>query len=323
MRKGPSLVDLFCGAGGFGRGFYDLGFNVVYAVDYNKASARSYKSNIPTATVLCEDLRDLSCNDLKGMVGVDDVDVVIGSPPCEPFTAANSRRMKDPLDRLYKDPTGSLVLTFIEFVGCLNPKVFIMENVPAILDGELRDALRNEFKLVDYSVYFNVLRAEDYGNPSKRTRVFISNIYLKPKPVNSFTTVLDAISDLPEPSEDPPIPNHELPPNLSFRKLRKVSKLRWGSSLTMYEGVDKLIPNLIRLNPYRVAPTVLGASRFIHPFENRLLTVREQARLMSFPDDHVFLGSKDEQYNQVGEAVPYVLSKVLAYEVLKFLNNYH
>ncbi|MEM1982946.1 MAG: DNA cytosine methyltransferase [Sulfolobales archaeon] len=319
MRRGPSLVDFFCGAGGFSRGFYDIGFNIIYAIDYNKAAARSYKLNIPTATVLCEDLRDLSCDDIKYMIGSSDVDVVIGSPPCEPFTAANSRRMRDPLDRLYKDPVGSLVLVFIELVGCLKPKIFIMENVPAILDGDLREVLINEFRSIDYPVHFNILRAEDYGNPSRRTRVFISNIPLRPKPIKSITTVLDAIGDLPEPSEDPEIPNHEPPASLSFRRLRRISRLRWGSSLFMYEGADKLLPNLIRLNPYKPSPTVLGASRFIHPFENRLLTVREQARLMSFPDDHVFLGSKEEQYNQVGEAVPYVLSKELAYEALKSL----
>lgn len=322
MKRGPSLVDLFSGAGGFGRGFYDVGFNIVYAVDVDKAAARSYKANIPTALVMCEDLRELTCGDLKYMIGKSDVDVVIGSPPCEPFTGANKRRMKEPLNRLYEDPIGSLVLTFINFVGCLQPKVFVMENVPAILEGGLKSALAYEFKSVGYAVFFNVLSAERYGNPSRRTRVFISNIPLKPKPVGIKTTVLDAVKDLPEPLEDPIIPNHEPPPNLSLRKLKKALKLKWGFGLVMYEGVDKLIPNLIKLNPYEPSPTVLGASRFIHPFEPRLLTVREQARLMSFPDDHVFLGSKDEQYNQVGEAVPYTLSKALAVEVANFLGGY-
>jgi Site-specific DNA methylase len=79
---------------------------------------------------------------------------------------------------------------------------------------------------------------------------------------------------------------------------------------------DRNIPLYVRLHPDELAPTVLGNSRFIHPFEDRFLTVREQARLMSYPDDHVFLGSRDEQYNQVGEAVPVALSKAIA-EYLK------
>lgn len=322
MRRKPSLVDLFSGAGGFSRGFSDVGFNAIFAVDVNKAAARSYKANIPTALVLCEDLKDLTCDDLRYMIGRSGVDVLIGSPPCEPFTGANSKRMKEPLDRLYKDPVGSLVLTFVGIVGCLQPKVFVMENVPAILEGDLKLALIHEFKSVGYNVFFNILRAEKYGNPSKRVRVFISNIPLKPKPAGKVTTVLEAIKDLPEPSEEPIIPNHEPPPNLSPRKLKRAVRLKWGYGLTVYEGADKLIPNLIKLNPYHISPTVLGSSRFIHPFESRLLTVREQARLMSFPDDHVFLGSKDEQYNQVGEAVPYVLSKAIAEEVLTFLSSH-
>ena len=86
-----------------------------------------------------------------------------------------------------------------------------------------------------------------------------------------------------------------------------------------YRGAKRRLPNLIRLHPYRIAPTVLGSSRFIHPFEDRFLTVREQARLMGFPDYHVFLGGRDEQYNQVGEAVPVPLSRAIAGEVLRFL----
>jgi DNA (cytosine-5)-methyltransferase 1 len=79
------------------------------------------------------------------------------------------------------------------------------------------------------------------------------------------------------------------------------------------------MPNLIKLHPHKIAPTVLGSSRFIHPYEPRLLTVREQARLMGFPDDHVFLGGRDEQYNQVGEAVPPTVAKAIASEVLTYL----
>lgn len=320
MRRKPLVVDLFCGAGGYGRGFLDSGFHIALAVDNNRAAVRTYKTNIPSATVLCEDIRDLSCDDINYLISPSSVDVVIGSPPCEPFTAANPRRFKEPLDRLYRDPIGSLVLNFIELVGCLSPKVFVMENVPAILDDGLKDAITKEFKSVGYEVYFNVLRAEEYGNPSRRTRVFISNIPLNPPKAGVKVKVIDAIKDLPEPSEDAIIPNHDPPPRLSPRKLRRAARLKWGSSLILYEGSgSKLLPNMVKLNPYDLAPTVLGSSRFIHPFEPRLLTVREQARLMGFPDDHVFLGGKDEQYNQVGEAVPYTLSKAIASEVLRFL----
>ncbi len=320
MRRGPLLIDLFCGAGGFSRGFEAVGFKTVLAVDNARAPARSFKANFPNAEVVVEDIRGLSCDDLKYLIGGNSVDVVIGSPPCEPFTGANPRRMREPLDRLYRDPIGSLVLEFIRIVGCFKPKVFVMENVPAIMDGSLKHALRKEFRGVGYDVYFNILRAEDYGTPSRRIRVFISNVRLRPRRIRKRVSVWDAIGDLPEPTEDPVIPNHEPPPPLSKKKLKRVIRLGWGASLIEYEGAGgRRLPNLIRLDPRRLAPTVLGSSRFIHPYEPRLLTVREQARLMGFPDNHVFLGGRDEQYNQVGEAVPPPLAKAIAEEVMKLI----
>ena len=238
---------------------------------------------------------------------------------CEPFTAANPMRYPDPLDRLYRDPIGRLTLEFIRLVGELKPKIFVMENVPAIMDNGLKQALTSEFRSVGYDkIHFNILRAEEYGVPSHRVRVFISNIKLELKKVKKRIKVIEALSNLPEPGSDQ-VPNHDLL-ELSPRKLRKISRVRWGKSLYLYEGAEgKRYPNYIRLDPYDIAPTVLGSSRFIHPFETRLLTVREQARLMGFPDDHVFVGGRDQQYNQVGEAVPPPLAKAIAKYILRFI----
>ncbi len=321
MRKGLSVVDLFCGGGGFSRGFIEAGFRIKLAVDCSKPAARTYSANFSDSLVIVDDIRSLGCDDFKYLLGDEEVDVIIGSPPCEPFTGANPSRKVEPLDRLYNDPQGELVLEFIRVIECLNPKVFIMENVPAILDNGLRDALKREFRSAGFrSIKWRVLKAEDYGTPSHRIRVFISNIELNPAKVRYKITVWQAIGDLPPPSKDPSIPNHEPPPNLSRRKLKRASRLRWGASMIKYVGANhRLLPNMIRLHPNKLAPTVLGSSRFIHPFENRLLTVREQARLMGFPDNHVFLGGRDEQYNQVGEAVPPPLARALAEYLIKVL----
>jgi DNA (cytosine-5)-methyltransferase 1 len=321
MSGGPSLLDLFSGAGGFARGFRDEGFRILLAVDNDKSVAKSYTANFPGVLVIREDIREISCDDIRYFLGLQSIDVVIGSPPCEPFTASNPRRREDPLERLYSDPVGTLVLEFIRILECVKPRLFVMENVPGILEGPLKAALRREFTAAGYStVHFNVLKAEDYGTPSRRTRVFISNVPISPPKLRRIVTVWEAIGDLPPPSPDTHIPNHEPPPSLSSRKLRKAFKLKPGGALVRYRGFgDRLYPNLIRLDPNSPAPTVLGSSRFIHPYEPRLITVREQARLMSFPDDHVFLGGKDEQYNQVGEAVPPALSRAIARYLLRYL----
>lgn len=313
------VVDLFCGAGGFSRGFKEAGFTILFGIDNDDACARSFKVNFPEAVTIAEDIKEVSGNDIEYFINRKHIDVVIGGPPCEPFTGANPRRYTDPLDRLYKDPMGRLTLEFIRLVGELKPKVFVMENVPAIMDGGLKEVLISEFKSVGYKdIYFNILRAEDFGVPSHRIRVFISNIRIKPKKSKKRIVVIEALSGLPEPGSGD-IPNHDLL-ELSHRKLKKISRIRWGKSLYLYEGAyGKRYPNYIKLHPYKIAPTVLGSSRFIHPFGNRLLTVREQARLMGFPDDHVFFGGRDQQYNQVGEAVPPPLAKAIATYILQIL----
>lgn len=314
------VIDLFAGAGGFSRGFKEAGFKIIGAIENMPPVAMSYQVNFPEAYVIIEDIKKVNPSDAIDLIG-EEPDVIIGGPPCEPFTSTNPNRMPNPLDRLYLDPIGQLVLYFIEFVRALKPKVFIMENVPGIIDGELKYALEKEFKRAGYNkIYFNLLYAEDYGTPSHRLRVFISNIKLKPKrKVKRYIPVIEALKGLPEPDEPHNIPNHE-PIPLSPKKLKKISKLKWNQALIHYQGSEgKIYTNFIRLHPYKLAPTVMGSSRFIHPFKNRILTVRENARLMGFPDNHIFCGGRDLQFNQVGEAVPPPLAKAIAEEVLRYL----
>jgi len=317
-----TLIDLFAGAGGFSRGFRDVGFKIVAAVENFKPVARTYAENFSEALLIVEDIKRVHSQDILDLVGFSP-DVIIGGPPCEPFTSINIKRRRNPLDRLYNDPIGQLVLHFIRIVGDLRPKVFVMENVPSILDGELKHYLRREFARVGFSkVYFNILRAENYGTPSRRRRVFISNIPLHPIKLRVKIPVIKAIGDLPDPYGFHDIPNHE-PVPLSPSKLKRIAKLKWNQALFHFSGSGgRFYSNWIRLHPYRIAPTVLGNSRFIHPFENRLLTVREQARLMGFPDNHVFYGGRDVQFNQVGEAVPVPLARAIAKSVKSYLENH-
>ncbi|MEM1541754.1 MAG: DNA cytosine methyltransferase [Ignisphaera sp.] len=303
-----TVVDLFSGSGGFSIGFRDTGFKIAMAIDSDPSCGKTYKFNFPSTIVLVEDIKDIDGKDIAYFISRKP-DIVIGSPPCEPFTGANPKREKDPLDRLYKDPQGTLVLDFIRLVGELKPRIFVMENVPALNTSEIRESIVKEFSYIGYSqIFFNLLRAEDYGTPSRRTRLFVSNVVLKPKPTGKKVLVRDVLDDI---SCETDLPNNScLYP--TDRKLKRMARIVWGKALFYYQGALKRIPNYIRLDPNDLAPTVLGSSRFLHPYENRLLTVREQARLMGFPDNHVFFGDRDQQYNQVGEAVPPPLSYSIA-----------
>lgn len=320
MRRGfiTGVLDLFSGAGGFSRGFADAGFDIIMGIDNDRNAIRSFKANFPGAVALQEDIQEIGSGDILSILGARPR-IIIGGPPCEPFTGANPERMRDPLDRLYKDPIGRLVLHFIRIVSELEPEVFIMENVPAIMHSPIKETIEDLFRKSGYpEIYFNVLKAEEHGTPSRRTRVFISNIRIDPPKSDKRITVREALADLPPPG-DSSTPNHEYV-SISARKMKKISKIRRGRSLYLYEGAGgRMLPNYIRLDPNDIAPTVMGSSRFIHPYEDRILTVREQARLMGFPDDHIFMGGKDDQFNQVGEAVPPPLARSIAGEVKKIL----
>ena len=305
-------IDLFSGGGGFTRGFIQGGIKVVCAVENSPPAIRTYSENFPDVFLFNKDVKKIHSKEIRGVIkDFGEELVVIGGPPCEAFSEVSVDRMKDPLDRLYKDERGRLVLEFIRITGDLNPKVFVMENVPAITDGDLRSALEYEFERVGFNIHFNLLEASKHGCPSRRRRIFISNVKIQLEPSKQIT-VWDAIKDLPEPGEYQDIPNHEYTP-VSKKRRKKIHKLRWGQSLVRFRGSSgKTYTSWTRLHPFKPAPTVKGNSRFIHPFEDRLITVREQARLMGFPDEHVFLGSRDNQYEQVGEAVPPPLAKAIA-----------
>jgi DNA (cytosine-5)-methyltransferase 1 len=137
----------------------------------------------------------------------------------------------------------------------------------------------------------------------------------------SAPSVMEAIDDLPKlgmnlifnPEVD--VPNHVEYP-LSVEKQKAISKTRWGQGARRFRvSKNRSLPNWVRLYPDQVSTSINGLSRYIHPYENRLLTVREHARLMSYPDSFIFTGFSDSQYNQVGESVPPIVSNLIAQEV--------
>lgn len=311
-RAAFTVVDLFCGAGGTTRGFHDAGFQTVAAVENFRPVAEAFLTNFPKVELVCDDLKRVDVGRLPK------ADVVVASPPCEPFTPANADRYRDPLDRLYKDPIGGLTFHCIRALKVLQPRVFVVENVPGVVEGALRSELRKLLRAAGYPrVEVNLLRAEDHGVASRRTRVFLSNVKLEPPRVAREASVWDSIADLE--SLDVAIPNHE-EYTTSRRERGRIADLGSGQSIHHYRSaIGKLHGFKTRIRHDAPAPTVMGSSRFIHPFQDRFLTVREHARLMSFPDEHVFVGGRNVQYDEVGEAVPPLLARRIADEVRKAL----
>ncbi len=339
-----TYCDLFCGCGGFSVGFKEAGFRPLGGIDVDKMACESYKTNI-TARVRNEDVTGVFGLDFTRWLG-ERPDIVLASPPCEGFSDANVGRIDDAWDRLY-NPPGSLTIEAIDWICDLDPRIgFIIENVPAIGDGPLAGYIADELARIGYGkVYFNMIRAERVGSPSKRPRYFISNIKFEepaeipaynrfkrapPGPENGdtevdavdevqgeaasdgdsvdeygsrFVTVKDALTDLPDPTAIHGIPDHEPAPISSARE-KEIANLRWGKSLMQFEGSNGTLKNTwIRVHPFDIAPILMGKSTFIHPFDNRQLSIREYARLQGFSDSFLFCGGFSEKKNQIGEAV--------------------
>ncbi len=309
-KKELSFIDLFSGAGGFSLGFVHKGFRDLLAVEVDEGVAKTYKLNFPDTPLMNADIRTIHSLQIESEI-CETPDVILASPPCEPFTSANTTRHKDPFDRFYTDPNGDLIFHAIRIIGDLTPNFFVIENVVPMMNGIGKELISNEFEKVGFEkIYFNVITAENHGCPSERTRVFISNVRLK-LPKQRTITTSEAISNLPDPSYPNNFSNHFtlfFPKRVSDR----VHRIKKGGAAVYFSGAVEEKKTWIKLDPEKAAETIMGKSRFIHPYKNRPLTAREHARLMSFPDTFVFTGNVDSVFNQVGEAVPPVISRQIA-----------
>ncbi|MGN0487869.1 MAG: DNA (cytosine-5-)-methyltransferase [Ruminococcus sp.] len=209
-KKTLNALDLFAGAGGFSEGFRKADINVVAAVEFNDQIAKTYKYNHPNTTMIVDDIKNVSPKDLKKLFTEKGLtcDIIFGGPPCQGFSMAGKRIRNN--NSFLDDPRNFLFKEYIRIVECLKPKVFVIENVPGILnykDGEIKDEIYKAFKKLGYKLDSKVLCAADYGVPQLRNRaVFIgTNLNIDPSSMfptktnstNNYVTVRDAISDLP------------------------------------------------------------------------------------------------------------------------------
>ena len=323
MLKKASLrhISLFCGGGGLDLGLGFAGFRTLLTNDIAPSFVDSVVGNIPGTVGLVQDVMSLTNDDLLATVGEQKIDLVSAGPPCQAFSILGMRGALD-------DPRGKLALKYFEIISEIRPRAFIFENVPGMLsvnDGEDWDRLlKFAESTTGYDLHWDTLDAVDFGIPQFRERIFIVGFeqpvqFEFPKrPSGPHLENLEASGKFETPScwaleQVDGLPNQRIRPH-GPRVRDRYSKIP--------QGARDRIDHSDRIHPQQPSGTVLvgsgggGGRPHIHPVESRVLTVREAARLQSFPDWYVFHGTNTSQYRQVGNAVP----PLLAYEVGKMIS---
>lgn len=365
----PIAVDLFAGAGGFSLGIEQAGFDVAIAVEKDPVHAATYRFNFPQTQVLWGDAATLSGKDLQELLSDRPIDLVFGGPPCQGFSVMGKHDLRD--------SRNSLVFHFCRLVRELQPRYFLMENVPGLTHANNRVLLRRlkrEFKAAGYKIVepVRVLNAAEFGVPQTRKRLFLLGtrqgeaLLSYPQPTTTRVTVRDAIADLPDLDTFPELRSQdeillkperierlEATASTYAKQLRELVPdpenfaypRRWnpllltGSWQTQHAlatrqrfgqlspGEQDKISRLRRLEWAGCCYTLRAgtgadrgshtAPRPLHPQYNRTISVREAARLHSFPDWFRLHATKWHGFRQIGNAVPPLLGRVLGHRIMQ------
>jgi len=341
--RAPKVIDLFCGAGGLSLGLQRAGFDVLYALDNDVDAIATYNLNLGDHGHV-GDVRALSKSSLAlSGIDTDCVDLIAGGPPCQGFSV--QRRGSD------HDERNFLVLEFLRLVLEIKPKFFLMENVSGLLSVRgkaFMDRFCGDCASEGYEVKIQKLHAVDYGVPQNRKRAFLigrlksaSSVEFEfpratQRYVDSPVTVRDAMADLLYLSESQ-LANHKAD-RLSPINLARIRSIKAG------QGRDSL-PEELQLACHRnnkshrhldtygrmswdePAPTItarfdsFSRGRFGHPELDRTITLREGARLQTFPDSFEFIGTKVSVARQIGNAVPPTLGRVVGESIISCIHS--
>ena len=332
-----SVLELFAGAGGLAIGMEKAGLKCVALNEIDKWACQTLRNNKPKWNVLEGDIKNYSFDQYK-----DTVDVVTGGFPCQSFSYAGKKLGLN-------DARGTLFYEFARVVKEVNPPICIGENVRGLLSHEKGETLKGMISILDeigYNVVpVQVLKAINYRVPQKRERLILVGVrkdidiaYQYPQPHNNIYNLSDALKkgdlydcEVPK-SEGSKYPEHKkeildmVPPKGYWRDLPlEIQKQYMGKSFYLGGGKTGMARRIGWDEPsltLTCSPAQKQTER-CHPDETRPFTVREYARIQTFPDEWKFAGSIAQQYKQIGNAVPVNLGIELGYSIINFLNKYY
>lgn len=316
-----TTIDLFSGAGGMALGMEYAGFKHLLCVENNKDASNTLRLNLPLDQIVSADIQYIDFTEYK-----DQVDLVTGGPPCQSFSVAGKRRGT-------QDSRGELIFEFVRAVSEILPRAFLLENVKGLLTadkGELFDILITELAALGYDVQWKVLNAWDYAVAQKRERLFVvgvrSGVYEFPEPVLIHPTLRQALRNVPisrgasYSAKEMRIFRH-VPPGGNWKNLPKHLLEEYAPYAGKSGGSTGIAKRLSWDEP---CPTLLTSPKGkttarCHPDHSRPLTIREYARIQTFPDAWLFSGSLTSAYRQIGNAVPVNLAFYIGSSLQKVL----
>ena len=332
------VLELFAGAGGLAIGLEKAGLKCLGLNEIDKWACQTLRNNRPNWKVLEGDIKDFSFNEYRG-----EADVVTGGFPCQAFSYAGKKLG-------LKDARGTLFYEFARAVKEVQPAICIGENVRGLLSHEGGRTLEGMVSILDEIGYkvvtpIQVLKAINYNVPQKRERLILVGVrkdidweYTYPSPYERVYNLQDALkkgdlfqSDVPI-SKGTSYPEHkkrvlELVPQKGYWRDLPLELQKEYMQKSFYLGGGKTgMARRIGWDEPCLTLTCSPAQKQTercHPEETRPFTVREYARIQTFPDEWKFEGSVSQQYKQIGNAVPVNLAKEIGYSIVKFLNNYY
>ncbi len=326
------VLELFAGAGGLALGLEKAGIESVGLVEIDKYASATLKHNKPDWNVINQDIKDfiteLSNYDFQDL----GVDIVSGGFPCQPFSYAGKKLGID-------DARGTLFYDFIKIIQVIKPKVILAENVKGLLkhdSGNTFEVIKSSFEECGYNMHYEVLNALDYEVAQKRERIVLIGIrkdikagYHFPTPINKKLVLKDILQDVPS-SEGYEYPEYKkkvldlVPQGGCHRDLPEdIAKKYMGKSYYLTGGRTGIARRISWEEPSLTLTTspMQKQTERCHPAETRPFTVREYARIQSFPDNWEFVGSIANKYKQIGNAVPVNMAYHIGLSIKSFLDN--
>jgi DNA (cytosine-5)-methyltransferase 1 len=348
------FADLFSGVGGFTEGLKSAGLDCILGADFDRYAVEAYRKNHTDHECLEADLSDEEIqHNIAMRLKEQKVDLVVGGPPCQGFSIFGKRRFVNTKNhQISEDKRNNLVFAFANIVIKSEAKWFIMENVPGILsaqNGEYVKAIQEFFAENGYRTECKVINAADYGVPQLRKRFLLIGTktdlvipFPKPKYFSTpdswqlpYRTVGEVITDLMDPSSYDLL-SHHVPAKHAPTIVERYSYIEEGKKLDIERLPEHLktgtktgkpIANFShvykRLDRKKPSSTIVpGHNAFpVHPVLNRTLTVREAARIQTFPDHYQFVGPIINQCLQVGNAFPCLVAQIFGERLRTVINN--